>query len=110
MSEDISPKESGAIRPAGKRQVAGASTVSSASYTAQRRSAERAADREETPGGGVAAFPGEVVSEVRKVIWPTGREMAVYTTVVFAFLIVLTALVWGVDQLASWGVEAVLTP
>lgn len=110
MSEDISPKDPGAVRPTGKRQLAGESTVSTDSYTAKRGQVQRPSGNDETPGGGVAAFPGEVVSEVRKVIWPTGREMVIYTTVVFAFLIVLTVLVWGVDQLAALGVEAVLTP
>lgn len=51
-----------------------------------------------------------MVSEVRKVVWPTAKQMVTYTLVVFAFLIVLTALVSGVDFLAGAGVEAVLTP
>ncbi|QPK79448.1 preprotein translocase subunit SecE [Corynebacterium lizhenjunii] len=94
-------------RPTGKRQLAGTATTSSAAYTAKRAPEPRDEDK---PGGGVAAFPGEVVSEMKKVVWPTGKEMVQYTLVTFAFLIVLTALVWSVDTLTGLGVEAVLAP
>lgn len=107
---DEKPQEPGTARPTGKRQLSGASTVSSASYEAKRNQAQRREASDDKPGGGPAAFVPEVVSEVRKVIWPTGKEMVVYTTVVFAFLIVMTALVWGVDQLATLGISAILNP
>ncbi len=47
---------------------------------------------------------------MKKVVWPTGKEMLQYVLVTFAFLIVLTALVWGVDTLTGLGVEAILAP
>ncbi|AWB81192.1 preprotein translocase subunit SecE [Corynebacterium yudongzhengii] len=96
-------------RPTGKRQLSGASTISTASVEAKRAQQRREEDSSEGPGGGVVSFLPEVVQEVRKVVWPTGREMVTYTLVVFAFLIFLTALVWGVDQLVTLGVDAVLT-
>ena len=46
---------------------------------------------------------------MKKVVWPTAKEMLQYTLITFAFLIVLTALVWGVDTLAGLGVEQVLS-
>lgn len=42
-------------------------------------------------------YMGQVVSELRKVIWPTRMQMLTYTAVVFIFLIFMTALVNGVD-------------
>ena len=45
---------------------------------------------------------------MKKVVWPTAKEMLQYTLVVFGFLIVLTALVWGVDALTGMGVEWLL--
>ena len=45
---------------------------------------------------------------MKRVIWPTGRQMVNYTAIVLAFLIVLTAIVAGVDFLAGLGVEKVL--
>lgn len=96
-------------KPTGKRQRSGASSVTSESY--QEKRVEKAApEDQDNTGNGVAAFPGEVVGEMRKVVWPTGQQMVNYTLIVFGFLIVLTALVWGVDQLAAWGVETVLVP
>ncbi len=107
MSED-QPKDPGTARPTGKRQLAGVSTTSASTYEAKRATGVDPDD--EKPGGGVVSFLPEVVSEVRKVIWPTARQMVIYTLVVFAFLIVVTALVSGVDFVVGLGVEEVLTP
>lgn len=110
MSDEQQPIKSGASRPTGKRQLSGAATTSSQAYTDKR--VVRVEDKKDdaTVGGGVAAFPGEVASEMKKVVWPTTKEMAQYTVITFAFLIVLTALVWGVDTLSGLGVEKILTP
>ena len=97
-------------QPTGKRQLRGVTPVSSgdaASADAKRPAAKANADNERT-GGGVAAFPGEVASEMKKVIWPTSRQMVNYTLIVFAFLIVLTALMWGTDWIGARLVEWVL--
>lgn len=96
-------------KPTGKRQRSGASSISSESY--QEKRIEKAAPEDQAKtGNGVAAFPGEVVGEMRKVVWPTAQQMVNYTLIVFGFLIVLTALVWGIDQGAAWVVEKVLVP
>ncbi|WIM68053.1 preprotein translocase subunit SecE [Corynebacterium breve] len=108
MSEE-QPKGNKPAQPTGKRQLSGASTTSTSSYEAK-KIARTDVQTDETPGGGPAAFPGEVVSEMRKVVWPTGRQMLNYTLIVFAFLIVMTALVWGVDALAMMVVEWILVP
>lgn len=44
-----------------------------------------------------ALFYRQVVAELRKVIWPTRNEMATYTVVVMIFVIVMTAIVFGLD-------------
>lgn len=98
----------GVSRPAGKRQVSKAAT-STAEYAARRVAKEKSRE-DEGPGGSVTTFLPEVVQEMKKVIWPTARQMVVYTAIVFAFLIVLTALVSGIDFLAGLGVEKILTP
>jgi preprotein translocase subunit SecE len=41
----------------------------------------------------------EIVSEMRKVIWPTRQEMITYTTVVVIFVVVVVAFVAGLDIL-----------
>ncbi|QTH60175.1 preprotein translocase subunit SecE [Corynebacterium hindlerae] len=107
MSEDRQPgNAAAAARPAGKRQVTGVSTTSSAQIAAKKASAKSAG--QDQVGGGVATFFPEVGSELKKVIWPTGKQMVTYTIVVFLFLILVTALVSGVDFLAGLGVEKIL--
>lgn len=94
------------VKPTGKRQRDGKQTFSTSSTAVSKR-AKTTVDRDERPGGGVKTFFPEVASEMKKVIWPTGREMVTYTAIVFIFLILVTALVWGIDTLAGWGVEKI---
>ena len=66
--------------------------------------AERTADespkkkgRRGGPIGRIGGFFREVISELRKVIWPTRRELLTYTGVVIVFVVVVTAIVTGLD-------------
>ncbi len=112
MSDDQNTDASGASRPTGKRQLSGVSTTSTSSYEAKKVSAPTSSSSSGKTkfGGGVISFVPEVISEVRKVIWPTARQMVIYTLVVLAFLVILTALVSSVDFVAGLGVEKILTP
>ncbi|WPF66445.1 MULTISPECIES: preprotein translocase subunit SecE [unclassified Corynebacterium] len=107
MSEDRA-NQTGAAQPTGKRQRTGASTTTTSSYEAQKSAPQSPEDTK--PGGGPLRFLPEVGAEIKKVIWPTASQMVTYTLVVFAFLIVLTALVSGVDFVVGLGVEKVLAP
>lgn len=51
--------------------------------------------RERTPP---RQFLREVRSELRKVAWPSRREVAVYTVTVLVVTAVLTAMVWVMDE------------
>lgn len=104
MADEKQPEKVGVARPAGKRQVTGVATTAEA-YEAKK--VAKPAD-DNIPGGSVKTFLPEVASEMKKVIWPTPKQMVVYTAIVLAFLIVITALVAGVDFLAGLGVEKVL--
>jgi preprotein translocase subunit SecE len=42
-------------------------------------------------------FVREVRSELRKVVWPTRRELITYTTVVVIFILIMVGIVTGVD-------------
>ncbi len=63
--------------------------------SAERRSGSGRADKREktTP----AVFTRQVVAELRKVIWPTRRELGTYTAVALVFVIIMTALVTSLD-------------
>ena len=49
-------------------------------------------------------FYKQVVAELRKVIWPTRRELLTYTSVVLVFVIFMVAVVSLYDFLFSQGV------
>ena len=59
------------------------------------------ADRRPTDRAGlfarVALFVRQVVAELRKVVWPTQRELITYTTVVMVFVAVIMAIVTLLD-------------
>ena len=52
----------------------------------------------------IGLFYRQVVAELRKVIWPTRRELITYTTVVLAFVTGLTLIVAVLDNLFGRGV------
>jgi preprotein translocase subunit SecE len=49
-------------------------------------------------------FAREVNAELRKVAWPTRRETLSLSLIVFIFLVVMTALIAGMDYAFSEGV------
>ncbi|MGH2657512.1 MAG: preprotein translocase subunit SecE [Actinomycetota bacterium] len=56
---------------------------------------------------GPAQFFREVRQELKKVAWPTRRELLAYTIVVLVSVVVLTSFVFGLDALISRGVLAI---
>ena len=91
------PGDGGALRPSGKRQVAGQATTAAA--TSRSKAPEVTA---------IFDFFRGVFSEIGKVIWPTGREMVNYTLIVLAFLIFMIALIAGVDWVATFLLHKIL--
>ncbi|CAM2872881.1 preprotein translocase subunit SecE [Saccharomonospora xinjiangensis] len=55
----------------------------------------------------IGRFIREVWGELRKVIWPTRKQMVTYTTVVLFFLVFMVALVAGLDFVFLEGVDVV---
>ncbi|MFI6602677.1 preprotein translocase subunit SecE [Nonomuraea sp. NPDC050536] len=51
-----------------------------------------------------ALFYRQVVTELRKVIWPTRKDLITYTTVVLVFVLIMVAIVYGLDSALGWGV------
>ncbi len=46
----------------------------------------------------------QIVAELRKVIWPTRKELVTYTIVTLAFSVIMIMIVFGVDYGANWSV------
>ena len=55
----------------------------------------------------IGTFYRQVVAELRKVIWPTRKELVTYTTVVVFFVLVMVAVVAVFDLAFGKGVLAV---
>ena len=54
------------------------------------------------PFGRFALFIRQVIAELRKVVTPTRKELVNFTLVVLVFVVIMMALVWGIDQVASF--------
>lgn len=68
-------------------------------------SAKRERAERRGPFARIALFIRQVVTELRKVVTPTRRELFSYTGVVLVFVIIMMGLVWGLDQLFAFGVN-----
>jgi preprotein translocase subunit SecE len=70
------------------------------------------ADKPSRPSGGKkrtspALFYRQIVAELRKVIWPTRRDLINYTIVVLVFVLIMVGIVSALDFLLTEGVLAV---
>ena len=52
--------------------------------------------------GRMVLFFQQVIAELKKVVTPTRKELLNYTAVVLVFVIVIMALIWGLDQIIGW--------
>ncbi len=77
-----------------QRRQARAAVDRAQAAVAARRQAVQERQRRRTPP---RQFLREVRQELRKVNWPTRRELAAYTVVVLVSVTVLTAFVFGLD-------------
>lgn len=114
------PVAAGSARPAGKRRSSSASPAAAGSRPAgsrpategSKRAAGRStprrpvaeAPRKQGPFSRIGRFLREVVAELRKVIWPTRKELVTYTAVVLVFVTFMVAIVSGLDILFAKGV------
>ena len=59
------------------------------------------------PLGRLALFYRQVVAELRKVVWPSRRQLSTYTTAVIVFVIVVICILTVIDFGFSRAVEYV---
>ena len=55
----------------------------------------------------IALFIRQVFAELRKVVTPTRQELVKFTAVVLGFVVVMMAVVYGLDLLFTWVVAVV---
>jgi len=51
----------------------------------------------------IILFVQEIIAELKKVVWPTGEEVRVYTIVVLVFVTVMMFLITGLDFVVGSG-------
>jgi preprotein translocase subunit SecE len=51
----------------------------------------------------------DLKSELKKVVWPTPRQIVNYTGVALFVMAIAAVVLWGFDTLASGGVSAIIT-
>jgi preprotein translocase subunit SecE len=61
---------------------------------------ERAARR--NPFARIVLFIRQVITELKKVVTPTRRELLSYTLVVLVFVVIMMAIVVGLDTVFGW--------
>ena len=82
----------------------GASSETVASRKGRATPAAQRRDERVNPVSRLARFLREVVAELRKVIWPTRKELVTYTAVVLVFVSFMVALIAVLDILFAKGV------
>ncbi|RFA08264.1 preprotein translocase subunit SecE [Subtercola boreus] len=66
----------------------------------ERARSDREAKR--NPFSRIVLFIRQVIAELKKVVTPTRKELISYTLVVLVFVVIMMALVSGLDFLFSW--------
>ncbi|SHF58266.1 preprotein translocase subunit SecE [Desulforamulus putei DSM 12395] len=59
--------------------------------------------------GSVSKYLRGVQNELKKVHWPTRKEIVTYTAVVLTSVAVLAVVIWVVDSLLSLGVKGIIS-
>lgn len=83
--------------------------------SSQQTSAARAAVASGADGGrgnpiaALLRFVREVIAELRKVVVPTGRELAGYTVTVLLFVLAMILIVFGLDLAFGWLAQIAFT-
>jgi len=69
----------------------------------------RVSSKKPTERTSPVTFYRQVIAELRKVVWPTRPEVVTYTVVVLIAVVVMTAVLWGIDSLLYKGVFALFS-
>lgn len=80
-----------------KKDTSKSAKAKAAQKTKKAKKSSKPGTRPANPIAFVYNYLKQVVAEMRKVIWPSRKQMLTYTSVVLVFLAFMTALVGGVD-------------
>ena len=58
--------------------------------------------------GGICKYLRELRSELKKVVWPTGKQILKNTLIVLACVVVVGVFMWLFDTVADLGIKGLL--
>lgn len=59
-------------------------------------------------GNRIARFFKEVKSEMKKVVWPSRKQVIKNTLIVIASVVIIGVVIWALDMLFSLGLEQII--
>ncbi|MBQ8975682.1 MAG: preprotein translocase subunit SecE [Oscillospiraceae bacterium] len=71
--------------------------------------AAKPAKKKKRKGNPIAKWLRELKSELKKVVWPTRKQIINNTIVVLVLVVVSAIVVWAFDQLAAQGIHALIS-
>ena len=71
------------------------------------KSAQRKPEKKKKPNR-IAKWYREMRSELKKVVWPTPKQAMTSTAIALFIMFAASLVIWGFDQLASGGVQALI--
>ncbi len=58
--------------------------------------------------GAIARYFRELRSELKKVVWPTPKQVLKNTLIVLVCVLVVGAFIWVFDFVSSWGITSLI--
>ena len=60
-------------------------------------------------GNKIARFFKELKSELKKVVWPSKKQVSKNTLIVIVAVLVIGAIIYALDLLFGWGMSKIIT-
>lgn len=76
---------------------------------APKAAVQKKPDQKPGPFKRIAKWFREMRSELKKVIWPTPKQLLNNTIVALVVMVAAAIVIWAFDQLASSGIQALIT-
>ena len=64
--------------------------------------------KKKTSGNRITKFFKEVKSEMKKVVWPTKKQVTKNTLIVIAVVVIIGAVIMGLDSVFKLGLDAII--
>ena len=77
--------------------------------TAQTKAPAKKKKKKAKGSGRIGRWFREMKSELKKVVWPTRKQVANNSLVAIVVIVVFAVVVWGFDQIASQAVRALIS-